>query len=70
MILSQRLNLTLMSFVGVIDMICSSKGNVLLYIRNDIPSKLLTDYKAQDGAECFFVEINIQKKKWLQSWPT
>lgn len=30
-------------------------------IRDDIPSRLLTD-KVQDGDECFFVEINIRKK--------
>ena len=43
----------------------SSGAGVLLYVRDDIPSRPLTDYKIKDNLELFFVEVNIQKKKWL-----
>ena len=41
-------------------------GGILLYIREDIPSKLLSIER--DLTEAFFVEINLHnKKKWLIS---
>ena len=40
-------------------------GGVLIYIREDIPSKLLADYKLTDDTEGIFVELNLRKKKWL-----
>ena len=43
----------------------SNGGGILLYVRDDIPSRLLTDYKIKDNRELFFVEVNIGKKKWL-----
>ena len=43
----------------------SNGGGILLYVRDDIPSRLLTDYKIKDNLELFFVEVNIRKKKWL-----
>ena len=43
----------------------SNGGGILLYVRDDIPSRLLTDYKIKDNLEFFFVEVNIRKKKWL-----
>ena len=47
-------------------LVCSSNvGGILLYVRDDIPSRLLTDYKIKDNLELFFVEVNIRKKKWL-----
>ena len=37
-------------------------GGIMLYVREDIPAKLLThDFPC---AESFFVEINLYKKKW------
>ena len=45
----------------------SNGGGILLYVREDIPSRLLTDYKIRDNLELFFVEVNIRKKKWLLS---
>ena len=42
---------------------CSSDGGLLLYIREDIPSRLLTEYKPPENVECLFVELNIRKKK-------
>ena len=40
-------------------------GGILLYVRDDIPSRLLTDYKIKDNLELLFVEVNIRKKKLL-----
>ena len=41
-------------------------GGILLYVREDIPSKLLL--LAENHIEGFFVEINLRnKKKWLIS---
>ena len=42
---------------------CSNVGCLLLYIREDIPFLLLTEYKPHENVECLFVEINIRKKK-------
>ena len=44
---------------------CSNGGGLLIFIREDIPSRELTEYKIPDKIECVFVEINIRKKKWL-----
>ena len=41
----------------------SNGGGIMLYVREDIPTKLLShDFP---GVESFFVEINLHKKKWL-----
>ena len=40
-------------------------GEVLIYIREDIPSKLLADHKLPHDIEGIFVELNLRKKKWL-----
>ena len=38
-------------------------GGILLYVREDIPAKLLShDFPS---AESFFIDINLHKKKWL-----
>ena len=39
-------------------------GGILLYVREDIPSKML-DFKSD--IEAFFIEINLRKVKWLLS---
>ena len=39
-------------------------GGILLYIREDIPSKLLT---IEHIIEAFFIEINLREKRWLIS---
>ena len=44
---------------------CANGGEILLYVRDDISSCLLTEYKLQDNSECLLIEINIRKKKWL-----
>ena len=42
---------------------CSNGGGFMFYIREGIPSRLLTDYKPPENVECLFVEINIRRKK-------
>ena len=40
-----------------------SGGGILVYIREDIPSKLIpTDFSNREG---FFLELNFRKKKWV-----
>ena len=46
----------------------SNGGGILQYVRDDILSRLLTDYKVKDNLELFSVEVNIRKKKWLFGW--
>ena len=46
---------------------CTNGGGMLLYVRDDISSCLLTEYRLQDNTECLIIEINITKKKWLFS---
>ena len=41
---------------------CSNGGGILLYIRDDIPARLLSN---SNKTESIFVEINFRKKKWL-----
>ena len=42
-------------------------GGVMLYIREDIPSKLLRTHNLPSDIEAFFVELNLRKTKWLLS---
>ena len=44
---------------------CSNGGGLMLYIREDIPYRLLTEHKPPENVECLFAEINIRMKKWL-----
>ena len=41
---------------------CSNGGGILLYIRDDISSRLFSNSKK---TESIFAEINFSKKKWL-----
>ena len=43
----------------------SNGGGVLIYVREDIPSKPLTDLKLPHDIEGIFVELNLRKNKWL-----
>ena len=43
---------------------CSNDGEILLYVKDDISSRLLTDHRLPDNVECLFTEINIRNKKW------
>ena len=42
----------------------SKDGGILLYIREDIPSRLLNS-KSKTGIETISVEINLSKRKWF-----
>ena len=42
--------------------LCSNGGGILLYIRDDILSRLLSN---SNKTESIFAEINFRKKKWL-----
>ena len=42
-------------------------GGILLYVREDIPLKLLKGTEFKGNLEAMFVEINLRKKKWLLS---
>ena len=42
-------------------------GDIMLYIREDIPLKFLTEVKLDNEIENIFIEINLRSKKWLLS---
>lgn len=42
-------------------------GGIMLYVREDIPSKLLVKQYSDKETENFFVELNLRSKKWLVS---
>ena len=47
-----------------LDRTCNG-GGILLFIREDIPSKLIKTKFLLENFEGFFVEINLRRKKWL-----
>ena len=46
---------------------CSNAGGILLYVKDDISSRLLTDHRLPDNIECLLTKISIRNKKWLLS---
>ena len=40
-------------------------GGVMIFVKEDIPSKLLTKHNFQSDAEGLFVWLNFRKSKWL-----
>ena len=40
-------------------------GGVMIYVRQDIPSKRLSKHNLPSDIECLRVEINLRKSKWL-----
>ena len=40
-------------------------GGVMIFVRDDIPSKVTKVIFLPYGAECQFIELNIRKAKWL-----
>ena len=40
-------------------------GGILIYVRDDIPSKLLNISYVSSPTECLAIEINLHKTKWL-----
>ena len=45
----------------------SSGGDIMLFVREEIPSKNLSEYKPNSSVENIFIEINLRSKKWLLS---
>ena len=43
----------------------ATSGGVIIYVREDIPSRELTSHTAIDNFEGIFLEINLRKTKWL-----
>ena len=42
-------------------------GGVIIYMREDIPSKILTKHVLPTDIEALFIELNFRKCKWLLS---
>ena len=40
-------------------------GRVIIYVREDIPSKILKKHKLPHDNEDIFIELNFRKVKWL-----
>ena len=40
-------------------------GGVMIFVREDIPGKLLTKHNFPSGVKSFFVELNFRKSNWL-----
>ena len=40
-------------------------GGIILYVRDDIPSKIAICPQATNGIECLFIEVSFYKTKWL-----
>ena len=40
-------------------------GGIMIFIRDDIPSKMLTKHVFPDVIEGLFIELNFRKAKWL-----
>ena len=45
----------------------SSGGGIMLFVREEIPSELLSEYKPNSSVENIFIDINLRSKKWLLS---
>ena len=43
----------------------NTDGGILVYVRDDIPSKLLKISYVSSETECLAIEINLRKTKWL-----
>ena len=43
----------------------SRSGGLLVYVKNDIPSKLLTKFEIPKDIQIVPVELNLRKQKWL-----
>ena len=42
-----------------------NRGGIIIYVREDITSEILTKHKSPDDIEPLFVEINLRKCTWL-----
>ena len=43
-------------------------GSIILYVREDIPSKLINSSCIDHDKEYFLVELNLRKQEWLIIW--
>ena len=43
----------------------SRSGGLLVYVRSDIPSKLLTSFAFQKDIQIITIELNLHRQKWL-----
>ena len=43
----------------------ASRKQSIIFIREDIPSKLLNKHSFPEGIEGLFIEVNFRKSKWL-----
>ena len=43
----------------------SKGGGIILYVREDIPSKLINSSCIDHGEEYYLAELNLKKQKWL-----
>ena len=43
----------------------SKGGGIILYVREDVPSKLINSSCIDHDKEYFFVELNLREQKWL-----
>ena len=44
-------------------------GGILLYVRDNITPRLLTEYKVPEGIACMFVELNVRNKSGFCAIP-
>ena len=42
-----------------------NNGEIIIYVREDIPTKILTKHNLLEDIEGIFPEINFRKSKWL-----
>ena len=40
-------------------------GGLMIYVRDDIPSKMLTKHNFPEDTEAAFIELNFRKRRWL-----
>ena len=40
-------------------------GGLIVYVRDDIPCKLLKNQKLPRNVEAIFIELNLKNNKWL-----
>ena len=43
----------------------SRNGWIIIYVREDIPNRMLTKHNFPDNIEGLFIELNFRKCKWL-----
>ena len=43
----------------------SREGDIMLFIKDNIPFRLLKTWNLPSNIEALFIEINLRKKKWL-----